>query len=202
MSNFEVNRTQIPTVRVPQRKLAKWPLWRHRFRNVKIWEKRTSQISVRSFVENLIKFGSAVWAVALTQTHAHTHTHTHTLGSIATYSVKMTEYKKEKCLYENVDSYYNWIKFILSNFLIIFFRFSLCLGENVYMTIFNCPPLGSFIPFLERLCMPAASVCFWTPRLSVSHLGSFTSVHELKCTRTQTAPCLMSLADDLALPQE
>ena len=27
-------------------------------------------------------------------THTHTHAHTHTLGSIATYSVKMTEYKK------------------------------------------------------------------------------------------------------------
>ena len=48
-------------------------------------------------MQNLIKIGSAVWAVALTQTqtrtHAHTHTHTHTLGSIATYSVKMTEYE-------------------------------------------------------------------------------------------------------------
>ena len=26
-------------------------------------------------------------------THTHTYTHTHTLGSIATYSVKLTEYK-------------------------------------------------------------------------------------------------------------
>ena len=26
----------------------------------------------------------------------HTHTHTHTLGSIATYSVKMTEYKNKR----------------------------------------------------------------------------------------------------------
>ena len=51
-------------------------------------------------MQNFIKIGSAVWAVALTQTdrqtdthtHAHTHAHTHTLGSIATYSVKMTEY--------------------------------------------------------------------------------------------------------------
>ena len=29
-------------------------------------------------MQNLIKIGSAVWAVALTQTHAHTHAHTHT----------------------------------------------------------------------------------------------------------------------------
>ena len=35
------------------------------------------------------------------QTHAHTHAHTHTLGSIATYSVKMTEYKKESGDFSN-----------------------------------------------------------------------------------------------------
>ena len=58
-------------------------------------------------MQNLIKIGSAVWAVALTHTdrhthahtythtHTHTHAHTHTLGSIATYSVKMTEYKND-----------------------------------------------------------------------------------------------------------
>ena len=44
-------------------------------------------------MQNFIKIGSAVWAVALTQTDRRTHAHTHTLGSIATYSVKMTEYK-------------------------------------------------------------------------------------------------------------
>ena len=31
-----------------------------------------------------------------TDTRMHTHTHTHTLDSIATYSVKMTEYKNEE----------------------------------------------------------------------------------------------------------
>ena len=31
-----------------------------------------------------------------THTDRHTHTHTHTLGSIATYSVKLTEYKKQQ----------------------------------------------------------------------------------------------------------
>ena len=31
-----------------------------------------------------------------TQTDRQTHRHTHTLGSIATYSVKMTEYKKQE----------------------------------------------------------------------------------------------------------
>ena len=51
-----------------------------------------------------------------------------------------------------------------------------------------CPPVGSHIPFSGRLCMPAPSVCFWTPRLSLGHPGSFMSVHELKCMRTQTAP--------------
>ena len=51
-----------------------------------------------------------------------------------------------------------------------------------------CPPLGSRIPSSGRLCMPALSVCFWTPRLSLGHPGSFTSVHDLKCMRTQTAP--------------
>ena len=66
--------------------------------------------------------------------------------------------------------------------------FSLCLGGNTYVTVSNCPPVGSHIPFSGRLCMPAPSVCFWTPRLSLGHPGSFTSVHELKCMRTQTAP--------------
>ena len=67
------------------------------FGNFKIRGKRTSQIFVRSFVENFIKIHPSVWAVALSHTHTHTyiHTyiHTHTLGSIATYSVKLTEYK-------------------------------------------------------------------------------------------------------------
>merc|ERR1711963_992334 len=66
--------------------------------------------------------------------------------------------------------------------------FSLCLGGNAYVTVFNCPPVGSHIPFSGRLCTPAPSVCFWTPRLSLGHPGSFTSVHDLKCMRTQTAP--------------
>ena len=84
------------------------------FRNLKIGEKWTSQISVRAFVENFTQIYPSVWGVALshtdththihtysrvhTHTHRHTHTqtHTHTLGSIATYSVKMTEYKKEE----------------------------------------------------------------------------------------------------------
>ena len=51
-----------------------------------------------------------------------------------------------------------------------------------------CPPVGSHIPFSGRLCMPAPSVCFWTPRLSLGHPGSFWSTHELKCMRTQTGP--------------
>ena len=41
-----------------------------------------------------IEIGSAVWAVALTHTYIHTYTHTDTLGSILTYSVRLTEYKK------------------------------------------------------------------------------------------------------------
>ena len=51
-----------------------------------------------------------------------------------------------------------------------------------------CPPLGSHIPSSGRLCMLARSVCFWTPRLSLGHPGSFESAHVLKCMRTQTAP--------------
>ena len=35
------------------------------------------------------------------QTDRHTHAHTHTIGSIATYSVKMTEYKKGKHFWSN-----------------------------------------------------------------------------------------------------
>ena len=86
-------------MRVPQRKSAKMAAMTSSFGNFKIGEKWTSQISVRSFVENFIKIHPSVWAVALSHTHTHTyiHTyiHTHTLGSIATYSVKLTEYKKQ-----------------------------------------------------------------------------------------------------------
>ena len=87
---------KIATVRVPRRKRSKWPPWRRRYRNLNIREKETLQISVRLFVENLIKIDPSVWAVALSHayTYTYTHIHTHTLSSIATYSIKMTEYKK------------------------------------------------------------------------------------------------------------
>ena len=53
---------------------------------------------------------------------------------------------------------------------------------SIYLSV------GSQVPFSGRLCMLAPSVCFWTPRLSLGHPGSFKSVHELKCMRTQTRP--------------
>ena len=72
-----------------------------------------------------------------------------------------------------------------------FFLFFLCSSyakEDIRMRPFSIYlPLGSHILFSGRLCMPAPSVCFWTPRLSLGHPGSFTSVHDLKCMRTQTA---------------
>ena len=43
-------------------------------------------------MESLIKIGPSVWAVEMTQTDARTDT----LGSIATYSVKLTEYKNHQ----------------------------------------------------------------------------------------------------------
>ena len=48
------------------------------FGNFKIRGKRTSQISVRSFVENFIKIHPSVWAVALSHTHTYIHTYIHT----------------------------------------------------------------------------------------------------------------------------
>ena len=69
-----------------------------------------------------------------------------------------------------------------------FLSFSLYLGGKTYMTVSNCPPVGSHISFSGRLCMLALSICFWTPRLSLGHPGSFPSVYELKCMRTPTAP--------------
>ena len=66
---------------------------------------KISKISVRSYVDNFIKIDPSGLATVLphthihTQTHTHTHTHTHTLGSIATYSVKMTEYKNAKGIF-------------------------------------------------------------------------------------------------------
>ena len=77
----------------------------------------------------------------------------------------------------------------LAGLFFFFLQRSPCAQEDVRMRPFSiCPPVGSHIPFSGRLCMPAPSVCFWTPRLSLGHPGSFTSVHDLKCMRTQTAP--------------
>ena len=56
------------------------------------------------------------------------------------------------------------------------------------MTVFNCPPVGSHIPSSGRLCMPARSVCFQTPKLLLGHQDSFKFAHDLNCMFTQTAP--------------
>ena len=55
------------------------------------------------------------------------------------------------------------------------------------MIVSNLPARRQPHSVFGRLCMPARSVCFWTPRLSLGHPGSLTSVHDLKCMRTQTA---------------
>merc|ERR1712074_508011 len=41
---------------------------------------------------------------------------------------------------------------------------------------------------LRWVYVSAISVCFRTPRLSLGHPVSLTSMHDLKCMRTQTAP--------------
>ena len=80
-------------------------------------------------------------------------------------------------------------RMIISMNFSLFFLCSLYAMEEIHMRPFSIyPPLGSHILFLGRLCMPATSVCFRTPRLSLGHPGSLTSVHDLKCMRTQTAP--------------
>ena len=97
LTNFEENQSKIATVRVPQRKASKMAAMTSSFRNFKIREKRTLQISVRSFVENFIKIDPSVWAGELphtyrrthTHTHIHTYTHTHALGSIASFAVNI-----------------------------------------------------------------------------------------------------------------
>ena len=58
--NFKENQCKIATMRVPEWKSTKWPLWCHWFRNVKNREKLHWQISARSFVESLIKIGLSV----------------------------------------------------------------------------------------------------------------------------------------------
>ena len=40
----------------------------------------------------------------------------------------------------------------------------------------------------RTVCQCVLSDCFRTPRLSLGHPGSLTSMHDLKCMRTQTAP--------------
>ena len=63
---------------------------------------------IKSFVENFVKIHQSVWATELphTDTHTHTHTHTYTLGSIATYSVNMTEYKNTHKVDANYFQYF------------------------------------------------------------------------------------------------
>ena len=53
-------------------------------------------------MESFIKIGPSFWAVEMTYTDRQTHRHTDTLGSIATYSVKLTEYKNGTVFYFNV----------------------------------------------------------------------------------------------------
>ena len=66
--------------------------------------------------------------------------------------------------------------------------FSVCQGGYTYVTVSNLPARRQPHSVFGALCMPAPSVCFRTPRLSLGHPGSLTSVHVLKCMRTQTAP--------------
>merc|ERR1712148_58231 len=42
--------------------------------------------------------------------------------------------------------------------------------------------------FVVYVCIVVLSACFRTPRLSLGHSVSLTSMHDLKCMRTQTAP--------------
>ena len=68
--------------------------------------------------------------------------------------------------------------------------FVIRLPRRIYMyaTVFYLPARRQPHSVFGALCMPAPSVCFRTPRLSLGHPGSLTSVHDLKCMRTQTAP--------------
>ena len=80
-------------------------------------------------------------------------------------------------------------RMIISMNFSLFFLCSLYAMEDIRMRPFSIyPPLGSHILFLGRLCMPATSVCFRTPRLSLGHPGSLMSVHDLICMHTQRAP--------------
>ena len=71
----------------------------------------------------------------------------------------------------------------------------------MYMTVSNLPARRQPHSVFGALCMPAQFVCFRTLRLLLGHPGSLTSMHDLKCMRTQTAPLFTSVAEDVALPQ-
>ena len=75
----------------------------------------------------------------MTHTYRHTDRHTHTLGSIATYSVKMTEYKKER----------TWQK---RNKILFFYRRSQHDRRNEFNLKKNTiNPFCLFITFIFRL---------------------------------------------------
>ena len=74
---------------------TKWPPWRHQFEFSKNEKNGTRRHPIEMICVNFHQNRtSCLGCSADTHTHRHTHTHTDILGSILTYSVRMTEYKK------------------------------------------------------------------------------------------------------------
>ena len=92
-------------------------------------------------------------------------------------SFKKSWYSPPPLIYGGHQSNCGWFQVLLC----LLAAFSLCQGGNKYATVFNLParrqPHSVFKAFVH-----AGTICpFMDP-------GSFTSVHDLKCMRTQTAP--------------
>ena len=68
-----------------------------------------------------------------THTYIHTHTHTHTLGSIATYSVKLAEYKKD-----NIMADVRRLSLMQKHFLLLLKIFCTDITHTFVQLLLNC----------------------------------------------------------------
>ena len=86
---------------------------------------------------------------------------------------------KRKCLF---------FQFVLLFVVVAFPIFGVACGPVICFP--HCTHLlqSAQLRLRRTVCQCVLSACFRTPRLSLGHPGSLTSVHDLKCMRTQTAP--------------
>ena len=100
----------------------------------------------------------------------------------------MTQFLNKIAAMEKVCDLASALK-ICRNFILVFNPIVSIPNKSVNVFFFNSCHGAQAWPIsvlFRHMCV--LSVCLRTPRLSLGHPGSLTSVHDLKCMRTQTAP--------------